>query len=134
MGKIITKVKLWNILDEDRVASGEVEPLEIDALVDTGVTWLTIPEEVAQALSLRRGRKVKVRLADNTVIERDTAVGVRIEIQERDATLNAIINGHETTPLVGQVVLELLDLYPDPKGQVLKGRPESPDAPIIDLL
>jgi len=134
MGKIITKVKLWNILDEDRVARGEVEPLEIDALVDTGATWLTIPEEVAQALSLRRGRKVKVRLADSTVIERDTAIGVRIKIQERDATLDAIINGYETTPLVGQVVLELLDLYPDPKVQTLKGRPESPDSPIIDLL
>lgn len=46
MGKISTKVKLWNVLDEARVASGEVQPLEVDALADTGATWLTIPEAV----------------------------------------------------------------------------------------
>jgi hypothetical protein len=50
----------------------------------------------------------------------------------REAETYALVEEKGRQVLVGQVVLETLDLIPDPKRDILKPRPESPDMPMVE--
>ena len=52
----------------------------------------------------------------------------------RDTVINALVEAAGTTPLIGQIPLEELDLLVDPKSRELRVNPASPDAPLLDLL
>jgi hypothetical protein len=39
-----------------------------------------------------------------------------------------------TTALIGQIPLEALDLIVDPKSREVRVNPESPDAPLLEIL
>jgi predicted aspartyl protease len=61
MGKVMTTLKLTNVLDTGRLDDGLLRPdqvrsLELEALVDTGATTLVIPADAARALGLRELR------------------------------------------------------------------------------
>jgi predicted aspartyl protease len=59
---------------------------------------------------------------------------LRIEILGRDMVCEALVEAEGTTPLIGQIPLEALDLVVNPKTGDLMPDPESPDAPLLDLL
>ena len=60
--------------------------------------------------------------------------GDRITILGRETVINALVEAAGTTPLIGQIPLEELDLLVDPKSRELLVNPASPDAPLLDLL
>ena len=137
MGRIVVKAKLWNFADEIKAREGLIEPeeirsTEVDALIDTGATMLSLPGEIVNELGLLPGRPVKVSYADGRVEERGVAYGVKIEIMGREAETYALVEENGRQVLVGQVVLETLDLIPDPKRGILRPRPESPDMPMVE--
>jgi len=127
-------MKIWNIADEDRVLRGEAEPVEIEALVDTGaMSMAVIPEDLADRLGLRRSGKTRVRYADGHTAERDFAIGVRIEVMGRDAVGRVVVEPVGTKPLLGQLALEDMDLVVDCRAGTIGPNPASPDMPMHEI-
>ena len=135
----MTKLKLTNNTDFDNAREGLIEPeavrsITVDALVDTGATMLAIPEEAAEATGLPYWGTRKIRDALGVVTEVPWIGGLRIEILGREMTCDALVLPRGTTPLIGQIPLEGLDLVVDPKSQEVRVNPASPDAPLMDLM
>ena len=135
----MTKVKLTNYEDETLARCGlmppdQVRTMEVDALVDTGATMLVLPAEVCRKLGVREVERRKVRYADGRIGEVPRVTGLRIEILGRDMLTGALVEAEGTTPLIGQLPLEELDLVVNPGTGDLMPDPASPDAPLLDLL
>jgi len=134
----MTKLKLTNHVDQGAAARGlipetEVRSLEIDGLVDTGAVTLALPSDVVERLGLPVIGKTIVSLADRAPRE-VPIVALHLEILGRPMVLDAFVLPAGSTPLIGQIPLERLDLLVDPKSQDLVVNPASPDLPTLDLL
>jgi clan AA aspartic protease len=139
MGSVMTKVTLWNNTDLDKVAEGTLRPgdvrtAEIEALVDTGATQLVIPIDICRRLGLRPGRTVPVLLADGSEREMTYMTSLHISILGRDMSCDALASPEGTTPLIGQIPLEALDLVVDPRSRDLRTNPAHPDGPMMYAL
>jgi len=136
MGQIRETVRLTNAVDEAllrrrTIDRSQVRSMEVRAVVDTGAVRSTLPVPIAEKLGLRiRGQRVAkdARYADG----RNESVGVTepliIECQGRDTMEEALILGDEV--LIGQTVLEKLDLLADCAGQRLVPHPDRPNQPV----
>ena len=135
MGEVRVQVKLTNAVDEELVNRGLLNPnqlrvCEAQALVDTGAVRTVLPMRLVQQLGLRiRGQQIIAKYADG----REEAIGVTgpviIEIEGRETTEAALVTGDEV--LIGQTVLETLDLLVDCKNQRLIPNPAHPDYPVL---
>ena len=136
MGEIRVKVWLTNAIDESLARRGEldgdrVRRYEADAMVDTGAVRSVIPVHVVQQLGLDlRGQQV-AEYADG---RRDT-VGVTgpiiFDLLGRDTLEEALVLGDEV--LIGQTVLEKLDLIADCRNARLIPNPAHPDQPVTKV-
>jgi clan AA aspartic protease len=136
MGEVRVKARLTNAVDEDLVRRGVLAPeqvrtCEADALVDTGAVRTVVPAEVAARLGLAtRGQQI-AEYADG----RREAVGVTgplvVELEGRDTLEEALVPGDEV--LIGQTVLEKLDLLVDCQGRRLVPNPAHPDRPVTKV-
>jgi len=133
MGEIRTKVRLTNAIDEALVRRGQLpaaqmRTYEAEALVDTGAVRSVIPVHVLQKLGLTtRGQRL-AEYADG----RQEVVGVSepmlYEVLGRDTLEEALVLGDEV--LIGQTVLEKLDLLADCVNRRLVPNPAHPDQPV----
>ena len=131
-------LKLTNAFDQLLAARGlleaaEVRETEVEALVDTGATLLVLPDEVVTRLGLDEIDRRPVRYADGRREERAIVGPVRLEVIGRHGNFSAVREKPGTTPLIGQVVLEELDLIVNPGSEELLPDPDSPDAPMVDI-
>ena len=134
MGEVRVQVKLTNAVDEELVNRGLLNPLQLrvyetQALIDTGAVRTVLPMTIVQQLGLRiRGQQI-AKYADG----REEMVGltgpVIIEIEGRDTTEATLVTGDEM--LIGQTVLETLDLLVDYKNQRLIPNPAHPNYPVF---
>jgi clan AA aspartic protease len=139
MGKVVTLLKLKNLVDEQNAQRGliplaEVRSLELEALVDRGATTLVLPEDAVTALGLSELRRSDVRLADGSTRRVPWVTGLLIEILGRNMSCHALVMPAGSTPLIGQIPLEALDLVVDPKSREVTVNPASPDIPLLDAL
>ena len=139
MGKVMTRVKLTNYVDADKAREGLLAPeavrtAEVEALVDTGATSMAIPEDVRALLGLAVLGVRRAKLADGSVLAFPWVGGLVVEICGRETTCDALVGPAGTTPLVGQIPLEALDLLVDAKTGDVHVNPASPDMPCLDLL
>jgi len=134
MGEVLVPVKLTNAIDEELVNRGLLNPnqlrvCETQALVDTGAVRTVLPMTVVQQLGLRIRSQQVAKYADG----REEMVGltgpVIIEVEGRETTEAALVTGDEV--LIGQTVLETLDLLVDCKNQRLIPNPAHPDYPVL---
>src|SRR5437764_1364478 len=130
MGEIRAQVKLINATDEALVRRGLLTPeqvrfYETDALVDTGAVCTILPADVVQTLGLASTHQRAFEYADG----RNEAVPVTepivVVIRGRRTSDEALMLGNEV--LIGQTVLEKLDLHLDPANQRLIPNPAHPD-------
>ncbi|MBI2205675.1 MAG: clan AA aspartic protease [Candidatus Rokubacteria bacterium] len=108
MGEVRVRTRLTNAVDEGLVRRGLLKPeqvrtFEADALVDTGAVRTVLPRDVVARLGLET---VVVLLGRHTVDE-------------------TLVVGNDV--LVGQTVLERLDLFVDGNGRRLVPNPKHPD-------
>jgi len=139
MGKVIVKAKLWNFADEidfkkgliskDRIRTVEVE----DAIVDTGATMVSLPEDIVEKLGLFIDEEKEITYANNTKEKRKIAKGLIIEIMGRTSETRCIVNNRGTKVLIGQIPLEEMDLYIFPSEGKIGPRPDHPDSPLIEM-
>jgi len=106
MGKVIERVKITNVFEPDK-------SIEIDALIDTGATMVVLPQDIMRKLELRKVGEVEVRYANNEVEMKPIYRAVVIEILGGEGTFDVICEKEDSQPLIGQVVLEVLDLAVD---------------------
>lgn len=136
MGEVRVKARLTNAVDEALVRRGTLGPehvrtYEADALVDTGTVRTVLPAHVVARLGLAlRGQRV-AEYADG----RKEAVGVTeplvVELEGRDTLDEALVLGDEV--LIGQTVLEKLDLFVDCERRRLVPNPAHPDQPVTKV-
>ena len=134
MGAVRVKVKLTNAIDEELVKRGLLNPnllrvYEAEALIDTGAVRTAIPLEVCEHLGLRIRSQEIAKYADG----RQETVGltgpILIEMAGRETIEAAMVLGDMV--LIGQTVLETLDLLVDCKNQRLVPNPENPERPVL---
>ncbi|HYH87548.1 MAG TPA: retroviral-like aspartic protease family protein [Pyrinomonadaceae bacterium] len=136
MGEVRTKALLINASDEalarrGQITSDQIRKYEADALVDTGAVRTVMPAHVVERLGLEiRGQRV-AEYADG----RREAVGVTeaviVELDGRDTMEEALVLGDEV--LIGQTVLEKLDLIVNCYEQKLMPNPAHPDQPVTKV-
>lgn len=74
-----------------------------------------------------------VTYADERREERPLAGIVTVRIGSRSTNVNCIVGPPGSEPLLGQIVLEAMDLLVDCSQQRLVPRPESPYLPMLKL-
>jgi clan AA aspartic protease len=136
MGEVRVRVRLTNAVDEALARRGtltlaEVRTHETDALVDTGAVRMVLPPEVAARLGLGiRGQRT-AEYADGRTAAVDITEPLVVEIDGRDTLEEALVLGDEV--LIGQTVLEKLDLFVDSRRRRLVPNPAHPDQPITKV-
>jgi len=127
MGKVIEKIKVINVFEPER-------EIELEAVVDTGATMLVLPQDVIDKLNLRKMREVKVRYANNKTEIKSIYGVVTVEMCGRAGEFNVLAEPEGAQPLVGQIILEQLDLIVDPSTRKVIPNPRSPEMPMVEVL
>lgn len=127
MGEVRVKAIVANPIKD------ETKPIEVDCLVDTGAVMLMLPRDVVKKLAISITGKAVVTLANEERDEMDVAGPVSITIGERKTHCDCLVGQMLGEPLIGQLILESLDLVVDSQRQTLTPRPESPAYPSYKL-
>ena len=138
MGEIVALMKLENTEDRGVVRRGlsdesTIRRATVDGLVDTGAVMLMLPEDVVSRLGLQTQSEVLVTYADERREIRSVAGPVTVQIGDRGMIAECVVGPPSSEPLIGQIVLEALDLVADCRNQTLGPRPESPDRPLLKM-
>jgi clan AA aspartic protease len=136
MGEVRVQAQVVNAVDEElarqgQIAVEQVRRYEADALVDTGAVRSVLPSHIVQQLGLAiRGQRV-AEYADGRKESVDVTGPVIFNINGRDTMEEALVLGDEV--LIGQTVLEKLDLQVDCNAQKLVPNPAHPDQPVTKV-
>ena len=136
MGEIVAQVELENPGDRALAQRGYgpesgVRRSNVDAVVDTGAVMLVLPRNVVERLGLETQRTVVVTYADERREERPVAGPVTVRIGNRFMNTDCVVGPPLSEPLLGQIVLEALDLIADCTNRTLT--PRFPDYPLLKL-
>jgi len=130
MGEVSVKVELRNVADMMTSGAGKagqrIRHHEMTAVVDTGAVMLALPQDVVEKLGLQFVRNAVVSYADERREELKVMGAVNITIGDRQMMTECLMLPPTAEALIGQVVLETLDLLVDCQRQTLVPRPESP--------
>jgi clan AA aspartic protease len=136
VGEIRVKVMLTNAMDDalhrsKKLKKSAIRCYEADAMVDTGAVRSVIPAHVMQKLGvLKRGDRV-VEYADGRKESVATTSPIIFEILGRDTPDEALVLGDEV--LIGQTILEKLDLLADCANRRVVPNPAHPDQPVTKV-
>ena len=119
MGLVFGQIKLSNPKDE------KLEPIEVRCLVDTGATYLCIPESIAIQLKLDETEKREVMLANGSVTSVPYVGPIKIAFENRICYVGAMVMGEQT--LLGAIPMEDMDLVVHPKLFKLSVNPAHPN-------
>lgn len=138
MGKVLVAARVENIYDLHDVRLGirtpdAVRRLDVaNALVDIGVSTLSLPRRLVAQLGLHRMRGRQARTSAGPITLQVFGT-VRLTVQGRDCTCDVVEVSDDCPVLIGQIPLELLDFVVDPAGQRLIGNPAHGGEQIIEL-
>ena len=119
MGIVTAKIVLKN----PRMPA--LEPLEVQAIADSGAMHLCIPEHVRLQLQLEVIGNKEIVLADGTVRSVPYAGPVQIHFKNRVGFAGALVMGDQV--LVGAIPMEDMDLVIIPLTRTLDVNPASPN-------
>jgi predicted aspartyl protease len=128
MGRVLTEATIENMEDLWAARRGLLPPDQVrritvdDALVDTGATALALPTRLIRQLGLTKSNQKRVRSSTGTSWV-DVYEAVRLTIQGRYFTVDAMEVPDDVPVLIGQIPLEMLDLVIDLQGRRLIGNP-----------
>jgi clan AA aspartic protease len=121
MGIVRTRILLRN----PRLSA--LEPVAVDAMVDTGSMHLCIPEHVAVQLRLETLEEREVTIADGGRRICRYVGPVEIRFGNRGCFVGALVLGDEV--LLGAVPMEDMDLVVSPATRSVTVNPASPNIP-----
>ena len=121
IGRPRTKISLSNARETG------LEPLEVEALVDTGAATLCVPGHVAGQLRLAVLEQREVTTADGKKRQCDYVGPVHVRFGNRSCFVGALVLGDSV--LLGAIPMEDMDLVIHPLGRTVTVNPKSPDIP-----
>ena len=113
------KLRLSNPRDSSR------EPIEVDALADTGSVFLCIPQHVCLQLGLDVLQEREVKLADGPCVSVPYVGPVLVQFKNRTGVMGALVLGDEV--LLGAIPMEDMDLVVNPRDRTVDVNPASPN-------
>ena len=119
MGLVNAKVILKN------PRQPELEPVEAEALADSGALHLCIPEHVRIQLRLEEIDRKEATLADGTRKLVPYVGPIEIRFKNRVGFAGALVMGDQV--LLGAIPMEDMDLVIVPKTRTLDVNPDSPN-------
>ena len=138
MGKTMEKVLVKNYYDSFLAEKGLIKPseirsVEIDAIVDTGATYLCLPPKVIEELGLKYAYMKPVKTGNGS-LELRIFRGAEIIIKDRSADMRVMENKDDNvSALIGYLVLEAMDWVVNPKSQGIMGNPLNDGKWVIDM-
>jgi len=105
----------------------ELEPIQVQALADTGAMHLCIPEHVTIQLELAEKEKREVTLADGSKRLFPYVGPVELRFGNRTCFVGAMVMGDEV--LLGAIPMEDMDLIVRPLTREVMVNPASPNIP-----
>ena len=138
MGEIVVDAELENPIDRGVFERGygkesDIRRTSVRAGVDTGAVMLMLPQNVVERLGAAVSGTVIVTYADERREKRRTAGPLTLRLCNRSMPADCVVGPPLSEPLIGQIVLDRLDLLAERTNRVLVPRPESPDYPLIKL-
>lgn len=121
MGLVRTRLTLTNPKRAD------LQPVEVEALVDTGAVHLCLPSSVAAQLDLEELERRTVTLADGLTHRVPYAGPVKTAFGNRSCYTGAMVLGDEV--LLGAIPMEDMDLVVRPFTREVIANPASPNIP-----
>ena len=121
MGIVHVNVKLSN------PRRTELQPVEVEALVDTGAITLCIPQHVRIQLDLDESERREVTIANGKKEVVPYVGPIKITCLGRSCYTGALVLGDRT--LLGAVLMEDMDLVISPTKREVTVNPESPNIP-----
>ena len=136
MGEISVDFELENPVDRENFERGlrdesAVPRTRVQGIVDTGAMMLVLPQNIVERLGLRVQDTVVVTYADNRKEERPVAGPVTVRICGRSTRTDCVVGPPSGEVLIGQIVLEALDLIADCTNRTLTAR--VPDHPVLRI-
>lgn len=119
MGLINAKILLKNPRDNT------IQPIEVEALVDTGAVHLCIPEHIQIQLKLDAIDQKEVFLADGTKKVVPYVGPIQLHFKNRTGFAGALVMGDQV--LLGAIPMEDMDLVAIPSQRTLEVNPNSPN-------
>jgi len=119
MGLVNAKLALTNPRKPD------LQPVEVDALADSGAVHLCIPSHIQIQLGLEEIAKKEVTLADGNKKLVPYVGPVELHFKNRVGFAGALVLGDEV--LLGAIPMEDMDLIIIPKTRTLDVNPASPN-------
>lgn len=129
MGRTIEKVIVKNYGDilkfeEGIISEDKIRSVEVNAIVDTGATYMSLPPKAIKELGLKYSSSSKVKTG-NGPVELKFFDGAKIFIRDRFTQMQVMENKSDDIPsLIGYLILEALDYVVNPSTQQLMGNPE----------
>jgi len=119
MGLTSASIKLINPRNR------ELEPVEVEALADTGAVHLCIPQHIQIQLELEEIDKKEVTLADGSRRLVPYVGPIELRFKNRIGFAGALVMGDQ--PLLGAIPMEDMDLVVVPKTREVMVNPNSPN-------
>ena len=119
MGTVYARIRLSNDLRPD------LDPVEADAVVDSGAINLCIPESIKDQLGLKTRRVRMAELADGSARQVDVVAPVTVAFENRETTTTAMVIGNEV--LLGAIPMQDMDVLIDPRNERLILPPDRPN-------
>jgi len=121
MGLVYTNISFRNPRED------KLQPLQVQALVDTGSMLLCIPEYVAMQLKLATFEEREVTLADGSPKLCAYVGPIELRFGNRGCYTGALVLGDQV--LLGAIAMEDLDLVISPLTRTVEVNPRSPNIP-----
>jgi clan AA aspartic protease len=103
----------------------DLQPLEVDALADSGSVFLCIPAHVQIQLGLEENGKKEVTLADGSKKFVPYVGPLEVHFKNRVGYVGAVVLGDEV--LLGAIPMEDMDLIIIPRTRTVDVNPLSPN-------
>ena len=106
-------------------SDASLQPIYATALVDSGASFLCVPQHIALQLKLPELHKREITLADNTKKLCPYVGPVYVKFQNRECLVGALILGEQV--ILGGLPMEDMDVQIDPRSRRLVANPNSPN-------
>ncbi len=103
----------------------DLPPLEVEALADTGATFLCVPVDVAETLRLETHEYREATIADGSRRRVPYVGPLEVRFKNRSAFVGALVLGERV--LLGAIPMEDMDLVVSPLNRRVDVNPASPD-------
>jgi clan AA aspartic protease len=119
MGLVFSKIQLRN------PSKSQLNPIEVEALADSGAVHLCMPEHIKIQLQLDEADRKEVTLADGSRQLVSYVGPLEIRFQNRVGFAGALVMGDQV--LLGAIPMEDMDLVIIPSSRALVVNPNSPN-------